>query len=91
MGATAPPSPETAHRRARVARLVQLYGAKHPESIAAKSELEFQKLIDHAVRVLSQAPPLTEEQRTQLAELLRPAREQIAAARRAKRRGSATT
>jgi hypothetical protein len=69
-----PPSPRTAKARARVGILSRHHGPDDPQTIDAKIDLEAAKLRDHIERVLAQAPPLSNEQRRRLAELLRPAR-----------------
>lgn len=51
--------------------------AKNPDpavEIAARRDLAEAKIAQYVERVLAQAPPLTGEQRTRLAELLRPVR-----------------
>jgi hypothetical protein len=68
------PSPETAKCRARVAGLTGRRADDDPELLHAQSELEASKLADHIKKVLSTAPPLSEEQRTRLAGLLKPVR-----------------
>lgn len=54
----------------------------------ARQKLADAKIAEWIERALATAPPLTYEQRTRLAELLRPARDAIAAERRAKALGS---
>ena len=68
------PYPETARHRARVAGIALKRGADDPEIALARRDLEASKLADHIERVLAEAPPLTDEQRSKLAELLRPVR-----------------
>lgn len=47
----------------------------HPDKIAQRrQELAEAKIADFIERTLKQAPPLTDEQRTRLAELLKPVR-----------------
>lgn len=74
------PSPETAKHRARVAGITLKRGADDPEVEMARRDLEVSKLADHIQRVLAQAPPLTRQQRSKLAELLRPVRRALKAA-----------
>ena len=68
------PAPHIARRRAKVAGLTNRRGADAPETIEAKGDLAVALLADHIKNVLAKAPPLTEEQRTALGELLRPVR-----------------
>lgn len=44
--------------------------ADHPRVIAARQEMQTQKLVLHIQSVLNEGPPLTREQRTRLADLL---------------------
>jgi hypothetical protein len=60
--------------RARLARKSKDLPAKHPELIELRRELRAKRLAEHIERVISEAPPLSDEQRTRLAELLRPVR-----------------
>jgi len=69
-----PPPPRTAKSRARLGGLVSRLGPDHPRVAEAQQDLEVSKLADHIERVLATAPPLTDEQRSKLAELLRPVR-----------------
>jgi hypothetical protein len=68
------PSPATAQCRARVAGLSYRRDPNDPELVDARRELELSKLEDHVRRVLDAATPLSAEQRTKLAEILRPVR-----------------
>jgi hypothetical protein len=68
------PSPEAAKLRARIAGITSKRGPDDPEIPVIKSELETVVLAEHIERVLSTAPPLTNEQRTRLADLLKPVR-----------------
>ena len=70
----APMSPTSAHRRARLARLSRGRAADAPEVVDARRDFAAARLEDYIERVLADAPPLTEKQRTDLAELLRPVR-----------------
>jgi hypothetical protein len=70
----AAPSPATAHHRARVGALSRDRQPNDPEFLAAKRDLAAANIEDYITRVISAAPPLTAEQRTRLAELLRPIR-----------------
>lgn len=64
--------PEVISSATRIARAVK---ACDPEAEAqARRELAEAKIADYIRRVVDAAPPLTDEQRTRLAELLRPVR-----------------
>ena len=70
------PDPDSwTHHRARIAALKRA-GARpnDPDLIDAQRRLRETRLADYIDRVLTEAPPLTAEQRTRLAELLRPVR-----------------
>lgn len=70
--------PEVISSATRIARAVK---ARDPEAEAqARRELAEAKIADHIRRVVDAAPPLTDEQRTRLAELLRPVRREGGAA-----------
>jgi hypothetical protein len=69
-----PPSKPVAHHRARVASLSRDRKPDDSEFIAARQDLAAQMLAEHIEKVLAKAPPLTAEQRTRLAELLKPVR-----------------
>lgn len=60
------------HHRGRVAALSRSRASDDPEFIAAKTDLVAANIADYLIRTLAAAPPLTDEQRTRLAELLRP-------------------
>lgn len=62
------------HHRGRVAALSRSRASDDPEFIAAKTDLVAANMADYLIRTLAAAPPLTDEQRTRLAELLRPVR-----------------
>lgn len=62
------------HHRGRVAALSRSRASDDPEFIAAKTDLVAANIADYLIRTLAAAPPLTDEQRTRLAELLRPVR-----------------
>ena len=66
--------PQVAKTRARVAGL---HGRplNDPERVDADRDLAAAKIANYIERVLAAAPPLTDHQRTRLAELLRPARQ----------------
>ncbi|CRH11455.1 phiRv1 phage protein [Mycobacterium tuberculosis] len=58
------------HHRGRVAALSRSRASDDPEFIAAKTDLVAANIADYLIRTLAAAPPLTDEQRTRLAELL---------------------
>jgi hypothetical protein len=74
-----PISPEAAHHRARIAGLKRAIragerSAECPELVDAQRDLRTVKTAEYIRRIVDAAPPLTAEQRTRLAELLRPVR-----------------
>ncbi|BCI54683.1 hypothetical protein NIIDNTM18_39610 [Mycolicibacterium litorale] len=66
-------SPDVAKYRASVARRVQSYPADHPRVTEARQALAYAALTEHAARVVASWPSPTEEQRANLAALLRSA------------------
>lgn len=58
------------HHRARIAGLSRDRAPDDPELVDARRDLRAQKLADHIARAVSEAPPLTDEQRARLAGLL---------------------
>jgi hypothetical protein len=70
----AAPSAAVSYRRASLARRTQSYPPDHPMVVDARRDLAEAKLADYIEKVLAEAPPLTDAQRTALAELLRPVR-----------------
>lgn len=70
----ATPPAAVAHHRARIAALSRDRAPDAPEITAARRELIEAKAAAYIEKVLTEAPPLTNEQRTRLAELLRPVR-----------------
>ncbi|MGV7258243.1 hypothetical protein PJI20_27530 [Mycobacterium kansasii] len=60
--------------RARIASLTRSRTPDDPELIEARRALRAERLADYITRTLAAAPPLSEEQLTRLAELLRPVR-----------------
>jgi hypothetical protein len=62
------------HERARIGALSRSRPDDDPELVDAKRGLAEAKLADYIERVLAAAPPLTPQQLTRLAELLRPVR-----------------
>ena len=67
-------SKTVAHRKARVASLTRSRTPDDPEFVAAKRDLAEANIADYLEKVLAAAPPLTDEQRSRLAELLKPVR-----------------
>jgi hypothetical protein len=67
------PSPKVAHLRAQVGAHQRHHGRTDQRTVDAVRELREAKLAEHIKKVVDQAPPLTGEQRTRLAALLRPA------------------
>ena len=61
--------------RGRVAALSRSRSADDSELVDAKRSLAEKKIAAYVEKVLAQAPPLTDEQRTKLADLLRPVRQ----------------
>ncbi|MGH3639185.1 MAG: hypothetical protein ACRDUX_09165 [Mycobacterium sp.] len=64
--------PEIRSFTARVARAARAGDAT--AEVEARRDLAEEKIAQYVQRVLASAPPLTDEQRTRLAELLRPVR-----------------
>lgn len=56
--------------RARVASLTRSRADDDPELVAARRNLRYERLADQIANVVSQAPPLTDDQRQALATLL---------------------
>ncbi|MGH3634339.1 MAG: hypothetical protein ACRDTS_09630 [Mycobacterium sp.] len=67
-------SADAKHHRGRIAGLSRDRQADDPELVDARRGFVAARLEDHINKVLAAAPPLTDEQRTRLAELLRPVR-----------------
>jgi hypothetical protein len=59
------------HERARVASLTRSRAADDPELVAARQNLRTERAADYIRETVDAAPPLTTEQRDQLALLLR--------------------
>ncbi|MCA1707413.1 MAG: hypothetical protein LC808_30760 [Actinobacteria bacterium] len=66
------PSPTLAALRAKIARTQRVRGARHPDTIRVRQEYAEAQLTEYVKRIVSTAPPLSEEQRDRLASLLRP-------------------
>lgn len=71
-------TPQSRAARARLARSARAKGPDSVETVDARRDFNAARLDDYIRHILSQAPPLTDEQRTRLAELLRPARPVVA-------------
>lgn len=67
----AAPSPATAHHRARVGALSRDRQPNDPELMEARRSLRAECLAEHVARVIAEAPPLSDEQLTRIAALLR--------------------
>ncbi|MEX3645021.1 hypothetical protein [Mycolicibacterium porcinum] len=69
-----PPTPELAHHRARVAGTASaVHDGRLPASALddPKRDLAAAKIEAYVKRVVAEAPPLTDEQRARLADLMR--------------------
>ena len=67
-----PLSKARAEARSRIGVNAKRYGPDHPKTREAQRDYKFTTLSDHIEKILAQAPPLNDEQRVRLAELLRP-------------------
>jgi hypothetical protein len=65
------PSPALAHLRSCVARRTQSYPPDHPVVLEAKRDLAYEKLAEHAAKVVADWPEPTDEQLARIAALLR--------------------
>jgi hypothetical protein len=75
------PSPEVAHYRARIGGLARRgVPTDDPRYEEARRDMHAQLIHEHVTKLLAKAPPLGPEQRTKLAELLKPVRRQAEAA-----------
>jgi hypothetical protein len=73
------PPPEAAYHRAAIAGLTKNGVPKDdPRYAEHRRALDAALLADHIRKVVDRAPPLTAEQRTKLAELLKPVRKKLA-------------
>ena len=61
-------------KRARIARLSKDLPKDHPELQRLRTELRTHRTAEYIEKILDAWPPLTDEQRTKLAELLKPVR-----------------
>lgn len=62
------------HERARVGSLSRSRSDDDPELVEARRNLAAANIEDYVEKVLAAAPPLTDAQRSRLAELLKPVR-----------------
>lgn len=69
-----PVSKQSAMLRAMSNSLQRYHAADDPELIAARRNLAAEQLAEHVERIVSVAPPLTEEQLERVAALLRSGR-----------------
>lgn len=67
-------SPQAARERSRIAALSRSRSDDDPDLNAARRDFRAAKAEDYVRRIVAAAPPLTDEQRTKLAELLAPVR-----------------
>ena len=75
----APLSPAAAHHRAKIAGLgvgvkTGVRQPDDPELRDARRDYAAARIHDYVLKILAEAPPLSDEQRNTLAELLRPVR-----------------
>lgn len=63
------PNPGWTHHRAKVASLTRSRPADDPELAEARQNLKAARLESHIVRILEEAPPLSDDQRRRLAGL----------------------
>ena len=62
------------NKRARIARLSKDLPNDHPDLVSLRQELRTQRTQQYIQKVLDGWPPLTDQQRTTLAEILKPVR-----------------
>lgn len=67
-------SADAAHQRAKIGALSRDRKPDDPELVGARRALAEIRLTEYIEKVLGAAPPLSDEQRCRLAELLRPVR-----------------
>lgn len=69
-------APQTSwmQKRGRLARLSRDLPPDHPEIIALRTELRLDRAQEYITKLIADSPPLTDEQRTRLTELLKPVR-----------------
>lgn len=69
-----PTSPQSRSARARLAQSAHATGRDSAETTEARRDFAAARLDDYIRDTLAKAPPLTDAQRTKLAQLLKPAR-----------------
>ncbi len=75
MTTNSPPIPtDWKQKRGRLARLSQDLPADDPQLGELRRDIRAARLAQHVEKILAEAPPLTDQQRDRLAELLRPVR-----------------
>lgn len=74
-----PSQQRQSHERGRVGSLSRYRPVNDPELVAARQNLAEANIAAYVEEVLAKAPPLRAEQRTKLAELLKPARREASA------------
>jgi hypothetical protein len=62
------------HARSALALTIQKYGRDSPQAVEARANFKARRLGHYIEETLASAPPLSDEQRNALAELLRPVR-----------------
>jgi hypothetical protein len=67
-------SAQRRHERARKARLTQSYPPDHPKIVEADRNIAALRLEEYIAKTLAEAPELSDEQRSKLAELIKPVR-----------------
>lgn len=61
-------------KRGKLARLSRDLPADHPDIVALRTELKLDRAAEYITKLIADTPPLTDEQRTRLTELLKPVR-----------------
>jgi len=61
-------------KRGKLARLSRDLPPYHPDIIALRTELKLDRAQEYISKLIAETPPLTDEQRTKLVELLKPVR-----------------
>lgn len=74
MSAPTSPSPRWTSHRARLASLSRSREPDDPDLIAARRDLKAARLTEYVARTVDDFPPLTDEQRSRVAALLRGAK-----------------
>lgn len=66
------PTKAVARSRARLARSTRTYGPQATETLTARRDFTAEKLAAFVERTVADSPPLTDEQRHRIAQLLAP-------------------